>query len=74
MLRMSQDIKNTVQEIIASRNQSVNVTVREVADELHRRLNYRVHPMTVKRILNEMGLYAEVGKKRSWLWKKPEDK
>jgi hypothetical protein len=69
MLYMSQSAQEIVRQIISEHEPTVNITVREIADELSRRLNKTIHPMQVKRILNDLGIYAEEGKKRSWVWR-----
>ena len=62
-------LTETIKKIVEDKKPTVNITVREVADEVSRRLDITIHPMQVKRILNELGIYAEEGKKRSWVWR-----
>jgi transposase len=62
-------ITELVKKIVEEKQPTVNITVREIADELSRRLDKEIHPMQVKRILNDLGIFAEEGKKRSWVWR-----
>ena len=66
---MSHDLNTLVKTIVNEKQPTVNITVREVADEVSRRLRKKIHPMQIKRILNELGIYAEEGKKRSWVYR-----
>ena len=66
---MYQKLADTLREIYEQAPKTANISLEEFIDEVEKRTTDRPSKSTVKRILDQIGISAEAGKKRVWVYR-----
>lgn len=67
--RMYHNIEEIIQEILKETPPTLNFSLEELAQKIAERTGEQPSKSSVKRFLNEMGIIAETGKVRRWVWR-----
>jgi DNA-directed RNA polymerase specialized sigma54-like protein len=65
---MYRNIQDLIKQIVEDTQPTLNISIADICDGIYQKIGIRPSRTTVKRHLDELGIKAAEGKKRTWAY------